>query len=281
LKPRLLEAMPRTSTELGRLVTLDRLKAERSLDGTLDVEIEITSHPEGIREDYPSLAKYVSKFVRPVEMNLSTTDYSGTRWLWVKARNLTTTSRFRLSSGQLAPLEGPPRRMPEKLKLNVDWSTKAGPFRVGFRNLRGNVRLVRRRDERELEVSWREPPAWRIPFLFEPLVRGALRHPFEGEGIQYRLRLDAEERNSTRLTSRFYMEVKDTWLMRRFGGSGSKARKLAVQAEREAAEFRAEVLAALHSDVLSLLGEKIGLDRFVRRVIQPTICQSPLTGLEC
>ena len=71
-------------------------------------------------------------------------DTSGTPWWRLELAELLWTFRFRVRDGSLVPLEGSAeRRLPDRLRLAIDFSTKAGLFTIGVRGLVADVTLTR------------------------------------------------------------------------------------------------------------------------------------------
>ena len=251
---RLLASLPRTSRVLGRLATLERLEPAHAGNGTTAVTFRATLHPERIEAELPAYARYLEKYLRPVELSLQAYDLAGKRLWAVGFRDLTLTAALRVHGGALTALAGPPRRQPERLRVVLDLSTRSGMFRVGFRDLAGDLTLVRTRWTKAFDAVWREDPGWRVPFVVEPFVKSTLRRPFEGEGTWLRVALDGEPGEPTRIGSGFRMAVQESWLVRRLGGlvTGA-ASEFREKVEKEADRYHHEVLLALREDVVALL----------------------------
>ncbi len=253
LEARLAIAMPRAAQALGRLYTIERLEMDPRPDGTTDFRFAAKIEPERIAAESPDYARYLERFASSSEMDVVGFDASGAKLWSVGFHDLILTAHLRIWNARLAPIEGPARRLPDEFRVKMDYSEKSGPFRVGFRNLETDVALIRTPTETGFIAAMNKSPDWRIPFLFDPFVKGALTRPFDGEGIVMRVALEESESDEepTRIRSGFRMVVKETWVMRRLGDSGG--RKLEDEADKEASRFHYEALEAVRGDIVALL----------------------------
>ncbi|HSF20248.1 MAG TPA: hypothetical protein VLK65_32340 [Vicinamibacteria bacterium] len=256
----LLRLLPETKNAWGRLGTLDGLERRQLDDGTTAVTLRVSLHPDRIEEAFPDYARYLDKAVRPIEMELDVLDEEDTPWCRVELEDLGIEAHLRISHQGLVPLHGPPRQLPERLVTVTSLSTKAGWFRVGFRNLRSRLRFQRRPDEIEIAFLYLDEPEWRIPFLVEPFLTSALRYPFEGDGVEITTRFHRRADGGTLMASEFRMAVKETWLLRRVGGGFG--REYDDSAEKQRRQFAAEVIGALKRDIRAVLsGESASAPR--------------------
>lgn len=247
-------ALPRTAASLGRLVRLERLDPTLQPDGATHLGVRFVFEPERVRKEFPAYARYLERFFEPIEMNIQVQDEQGRRWWALDQRQLRVNARFRVHDGRLAPLDAAPGRMPERLRVKVDLSTKSGLFRVGFEELWVEVRLVRTPEEKALEVVGRESPRWRIPFMVKPLMRSALDRPFTGDGVRFDLGIRGGEDGLTRAEVGFRFVVFESWIVRHMGGFVSSATNaFREEAEEEANRFQGQVLTAFRDDVEALL----------------------------
>jgi hypothetical protein len=252
---RLLASMPRTAASLGRLVTLDSLVTAPLGDGSTELSLEVTIHPEGVSDEFPAYARYLDQYAEPVEMRLLARESESGSWWELRLRQLRFSLRARVHRGALAPLAGEPAGMPERLGLDVDLSTRSGLFRVGFERLEAELRLLRTEDEKAFRAIWRRDPEWRIPLLFEPFLKGALNRSFEGEGAWIEVSLSRQpEASATTLSSQFHLVVREAWIIRRLGGLVTGAvSAFREKVEAEADRFHGQVLRAVRDDVHELL----------------------------
>jgi hypothetical protein len=158
--------------------------------------------------------------------------------------------------GRLVPLAGPPRRIPDRLRARVELTTKTGLFRSGFRDLVGEVRLQRDLASPGFLARFPREPDWRLPFLVEPLLHASLRRPFEGEGALLTYALEGGPGGRVRVARRAELSVRESWILRWFGGIvGSAASDYRRTAEAEAELFSYELLEALREDLGALIGQ--------------------------
>ena len=251
---RLLAALPRTRVSLGRLVRLVELRAHRLADGTTSISLTARVEPERIADEFPEYSRYLAKYAKPLRLNMQAYDMEGRRWWGIDVRDHTTTLRARVSGGSLAPLEGPVASEPERIRVSVDASTKAGLFRVGFNGLVADVQRVDRGSRQAFAAAFNEEPQWRIPLVFRPFLRSPLSRPFEGEGVLLSMSLESEPDGRFFLRRSFRMAVRESWITRRMGGVVSGAlSEFREKAEQEADQFTGEVLEALRADVVALV----------------------------
>jgi hypothetical protein len=181
-------------------------------------------------------------------------DLQGAEWWLVSLEDGRLSARLRVQGGFLAPLEGRPRRLPRRLWVTLDLTTKAGPFRVGFAELSAYVELARTPDRRSFAASFKDEPRWSLPFLVKPLLRSPLRRPFEGEGARFEGAI-LDDGPQTLLVREYRMAVKESWVIRWLGGlMGTAVSDFRRGAEQEADRFTAEFLQALRADLLDLAG---------------------------
>jgi len=259
------QATPRTAASLGRLVRLVRLDPTLQSDGATHVGVGFVFEPERIRREYPAYARYLERYFGPLQMNVQVYDEEGRRWWGLDQRDLRVALRFRVYQGRLAPLEGAPRPLPDRLRVKLSLTTKSGLFRVGFENLLLDVRLIRTPGEKAMTLEAREPPHWRIPFVVKPLMRSALDRPFADEGARFGAGVRAGDDGLTRVEIQFRFTVLESWIVRRMGGFVAGATsEFREKAEAEANRFQGEVLQAFRDDALALLGREPGALRSAR-----------------
>jgi hypothetical protein len=250
---RVRQALPRTTVALGRLVSLETLTLAPAASGGAGVTVGLRLSPQGIRAGFPRYATFLERYALPMRLHAVVSDTAGERFWQVESEDGHLTLRARIHDGDLAPLEGPPRTLPESLHLRLEYSLKPGLFRLGFRNLETEVTLVREPREKGFAARFRHSPEWQLPMLVEPLLRSPLRHPFTGEGAL--LAFAIRDGSPTLLVFEYRLEVKESWILRWLGGSaGSMVGAFRGGAEEEADRFSGEALAALRADVFALFG---------------------------
>jgi hypothetical protein len=248
------QALPRTTAALGRLFSLETLTLAPAASGGAVVTIGLRLSPQGIRAGFPHYAAFLERYALPMRLRAVASDTSGERFWEIESADGRFALRARIHDGDLAPLEGRPRALPEALHLRLDYSLKPGLFRVGLRNLETEVTLVREPHEKGFAARFRHAPEWQLPVLVEPLFRSPLRHPFGGEGAL--LAVAIRDGPPSLLVFEYRLEVKESWILRWLGGSaGSMVGTFRGGAEEEADRFSGEALSALRADVFALFRE--------------------------
>ena len=255
VRPVLKSLLPRTAESLGRGLALEALRLERDETVSTAVFAEARYDLESLAQAFPRYASFLRRYVLPIQLRLEIIDGSGGVFGALEAQEGRYTLRARIRDGHLVPLEGRPRPSPERLRLRLDLTSRAGVFRYGVHDLEGDVRLVGMSGEWRFEAMFGREPGWVIPFLVKPFLRSSLRRPFEGDGafVAYALR---ENRSGMTLVSRdFRIAVKESWLVRWLGGNtGAAVSSFREGAEVEADRFNGEALVALRADLIRLLG---------------------------
>ena len=188
LRAELAAVSPRTSAVLGTVFSLDSLRPVHLSDGSTLTTLGASVHSDRLRPRYPALADYVHKYVDPARFRYLLTDRGGTPFLDLWQRDRALVVRVRTLNGELVPLAGPARPLPDTLQLHVDFSVKVKIFRVGFHGLVMDFVNARRGDdERDWTVTAKKEPQWDLPLITARLLRAPLRRPFAGEGSLFRL----------------------------------------------------------------------------------------------
>jgi hypothetical protein len=255
VRPELRRLLPRTAEALGRGLALEALRLEHDATGSTAVFAAARLDLESLARGFPRYASFLGRYVLPIRLRFEVDDGKDAVLLSLEGRDGLFSLRTRIRGGRLVPLEGDPSARPERLRLRVDLTSRAGVFRYGMHGLEGDVRLVGRPGEKRFEAVFGREPRWVIPFLVKPLLRSSLRRPFEGEGafLAYALR---ENGSGMTLVSRDYrIAVKESWLVRWMGGqTGEAVASFREGAEAEADRFSGEAFAALRADLIRLLG---------------------------
>lgn len=248
------EVFPRATAAFSRLFDLETLDLAAS-GGATSVRVSLVLRPEGIQDFSPRYAAFLRKFVPPMQLRVEARDAHATWWT-IEAEQMRLTLRLRTMDGRLVPLEGDDRRrVGDRLRLGVDYSTKQGLFRVGVRDLVADVALVREPHTKAMIARFQEQPDWRLPFLIEPLMRGSLRHPFEEGGIEVAWSLRGAGDGPTLAVREYRLRVRESWIVRWLGGLSDQAvSEFRRGAEAESDRFSRECLLALRDDVAAALG---------------------------
>jgi len=249
------EDFPRSVAAFSRLVAVEELDLRRDADGATAVRLALRLRPDGIRAEAPRYASFLEKYGTPIRARARAEDVSGRAWWLVEVADNRWTLRLRVRGGSLVPLEGPATdRLPGELRVSVDYATRMGPFRIGLRGLVARVGLIRTPGEKALIAHFLEEPDWQLPFLVEPLMRGPLRHPFEGDGSALSYALEGQTSGPTLLVRRYRLAIRENWLVRWLGGQTNTAvSEFRGGAESEADRFSRLCLLALRDDLVELL----------------------------
>lgn len=253
-RPLVASELPRAAAALGRLYTLESLDLGEAAGGGRSISAVVTSRPAGIEKEFPRYARYLRKYVGPARFRVTADDPEGGRWWEADGRDGRFTVRVRAQGGNLAPLEGAPRRIPERLRVRADFSTRVGLFRVGVAGLEADVRLFRAPRAKSFTAVFDRPPQWQLPFIIKPFLRASLRRPFEGQGalLSFAAREDAAQ---TMLVRDYRLAVRESWIVRWLGGRAQEAMdEFRMGAEEEADRFLGQALAALREDLRALAG---------------------------
>jgi hypothetical protein len=241
---------PTATDVLGRLLRLDSIDATPLPDGSTLVALRVLVDARPLERDLPAFARYVEQYVYPASYRFRLTDRTGADWFDAEARRRILTIRFRSRGGELQPLIGARRPMPDSLVLHVDAAAKLGLFTVGVRRMEGDFVHLRRPGERGWAMRFRREPEWRLPLVTEQLLRAPLRRPFEGDGILFALSLRDAPGGQTLLTRTLDGTVRESAITRFLGNLGFGAMSdFAGKVEEEENRFLVALFGALRRDV--------------------------------
>ncbi len=248
-------AFPRTTRTLGRLLAIDSLQTQRLADGSTVVTLGIALHPDRLRAEFPSFAKYVEKYVEPAKYRFTLRDAAGGVWMDIVSRDRLTTLRMRVRDGRLVSLAGAPRPMPDTLQLRMNFTARFMVFDVGFSELLADFVMVREPNARAWSMRFRREPKWHLPLAARHLIRSPLRRPFEGEGASFYLGVRDADDGPTLLERRAAGVVRESAILRWLGALGGRAvGDFEGKAEAEENRFLAEAFDALRQDLRALAG---------------------------
>lgn len=251
------QAFPRAAAAFSRLFHLETLELLPENGGATAVRLAIRAKPDRIRETAPRYATFLEKVAEPMRASATASDTSDATWWRLELAELLWTLRFRVRDGSLVPLEGSSeRRLPDQLRVRIDFSTKAGLFTIGVRGLVADVTLTRTPHEKGYTARYRQAPDWRLPFLVKPFLKKSLRFPFEGPGSFSTYALRGASDGPTELVRDYGIRVRESWIVKWMGGLGDSAvGEFREGAESESDRYWGECLHALRDDVMSLLNE--------------------------
>lgn len=247
-------AFPKTATALGRLLSIDTIITTSQLDGSTLVAMQIRIDARNIAPGFPSYAKFLQKYVEPTRYRVRLSDRNGAEWWDAQAVNRILTVRFRTRNGELQPLSGGVRRMPDTLVLMTDAIARMGMFSVGFSNMVGEFVHVDTPRERAWQIRFRQEPKWHLPLIAERLLSSAIRRPFEGQGVYFKLGMRLGPSGQTISERVIDVAVKESAIMRWLGNLGFGAMSdFAGKVEEEENRFLIELFRAMRTDMENLV----------------------------
>ena len=245
--------MPRTTTTLGRMFSLDTLHTQRLSDGTTAITIVTSVHPDWLKAQFPLYGKFVDKYVAPSAYHIVLRDGRGVRWVDASAGDKRFTLRLRVQNGGLVPLDGAVRPMPDTLHLTMDASTKFSIFTIGMRGMQGTVVFLRSASERGWGMRFDHAPEWQLPLFTGSMLRTPLRRPFEQGGVVGKFSFRTGAGGQTYISRDFRVAVQESAVTRFLGGfSGSAFSEFDGPAEKDENRFNAELFQAMRDDLRNL-----------------------------
>ena len=249
-------AAPRTSGALGQLFSLDSLLPTRLADGSTAVTLVVGMHSDRLRRRFPAFGDYLRRYVDPLRYRVVVTDQGGTPFFEAIGGDKRVTVRLRTCDGELVPLSGTPRPMPDTLALLVDFKAQVKRLGVGFRGLR--MQLVHVRHDAS-ENSWvvradREPE-WEFPLAMARLIRAPLRRPFAGEGSLFRIGVRGDGSGQTVIVRQIRLFVQESAILRFLNSlSGAAFSEFEDRVDREENTWLREVFAGMRADARAAIG---------------------------
>ena len=241
---------PRTAAALGQLFSLDSVRPSRLADGSTAVTLVIAIHSDRLRRRYPAFGDYVRRYVDPLQYRALVTDRSGISYFEVTGRDRRTTVRLRTHRGELVPLTGPIRPMPDTLSVQMDFKARVKRLGVGFHGLRMDLIHLRRGDvENSWVVTARREPEWDFPLAMGRLIRAPLRRPFAGEGSLFRLGIRRDGTGQTVIVRQLRLYVQESAILRFLNSlSGAAFSDFEDRVDREENAWLREVFAGMRGD---------------------------------
>ena len=245
---------PRTAAALGRLFTIDTLRATPDREGATIYELAIRLTPEILKATMPQYAAYIDKYIGKGKYRITLTDRTGARWFDAWAANHYMHFKVRSKGGRFAPLEGAVREMPEALTIRLDMSMKILIFTVGWNEMVGEFNVINTPNERGWAMRFAREPEWRLPPTVGRLLKSPLRRPFQGQGIPVRISIRDNPGAQTLLNRRGTLVVQESGILRFLNRlSGTAVGDFLGPAERQANRFNADAFRALRADVAAIL----------------------------
>jgi len=247
-------SFPRTSAALGRLFTIDTLRAFPDSEGATTFDLAIRLTPEILRATMPHYAAYIDKYISKGKYRITLTDKTGARWFDASAANYYLHFKVRSKGGHFVPIDGAVRPMPEDLTIHMDMSMKILVFTVGWREMTGDFDIINTAHERGWSMRFAKEPEWRLPPTVGYLLKSPLRRPFKDQGIPIRVSIRDNPGSQTILNRRGALVVQESGILRFLNRlSGTAVGDFLGPSEREANRFNADAFRALRLDVAALL----------------------------
>ena len=247
-------ALPHAAAALGRLWSLETLAVAHDADGSARVDLVARQDAAGLEPHFPRYASFIRRYAVPLRFALDVEDERGARFLEVRFQESRLRLCLRTREGTLVPLAGGRSELPERLRARGEFSTRAGLFRIGLRDLESEVTLVREPDRQGFRARFRREPDWVLPPLVEPLFKAPLRYPFAGEGASFDLVVQGDGSRPTLFVSDSLFRVRESWIVRWLSSFTSVAvSDFRGGAEDESDRFAYEAILGLRADVVALL----------------------------
>ncbi|MEX2177354.1 MAG: hypothetical protein WD801_01500 [Gemmatimonadaceae bacterium] len=245
--------IPVASATLGQLFRVDSIRTTHLPDSSTLAVFALTITPAGVESRYPAFAKYMRRYGGTARTRWTLSDQSGTPWLALSLHDGHMTFRVRSQRGQVVPLSGTSRPIPDSLALTGDFTMPVSFFTSGFRDLRTRFTLTRTAHEVGFTIVSREEPRWVLPLITERLLRTPLRRPFQGEGALFGMSVTDTTGAQSILRRQLHLEVKESGILRFI----TRLTTIALSdyrgaAEREQMAWLREVFTALTADVRKL-----------------------------
>ena len=249
-------AAPRTSGALGQLFSLDSLRPARLGDGSTAVTLVVGIHSDRLRRRYPAFGDYVRRYVDPLRSQVVVTDRGGTPFMDVVVNEQQVTIRLRTCGGEIVPLTGAVRAMPDTLELLVDFRARVKHLGVGFHGLRMELVHVRHdASENSWVVTARHEPEWDFPLAMATLIRAPLRRPFVGEGSLFRLGVRGDGTGPTVIVRQIRLFVQESAILRFLNSlSGAAFSEFEDRVDREENAWLREVFSGMRADARAAIG---------------------------
>lgn len=247
-------SFPRTAAVMARLFTIDSLSFKPGPQGTTTVTLIAGFHTETLRKTAPHFADYIAKYVENSGYRFLVTDKTGAPFFDIVGANRKLTIRYRVRGDGIVSYLGPPRPMPDSLRLISDLTMRVKMFDVGWRNLVADFTISRGERSRSWLFVARTEPEWDLPLVTARLIRAPLRRPFQGAGSSFELAVMDSAGGQTVFARRARLEVKESSILRFLSSLVSRVfDDLDAAVEREEAAFVRELMGAFQQDARAVL----------------------------
>lgn len=246
-------AFPKSAQAFGRMFTIDSINTATQSDGSTLVALHILVGDDNLKSQFPAFAKFVARYVETARYRYRLSDRAGSDWFDAQQADKRLVIRFRSHHGELQPLLGAARHMPDSLLINVDVLAKLSFFTVGVTKLQGDFVHVHTATERGWAMRFTKEPEWHLPLFTEKMLQTPLKRPFEGTGLVARLGLKDGRDGQTLLSRQFDVAIRESAIVRFLGNLGFGAMNdYAGAVELEEHRFIAEGFAAMRGDIAAV-----------------------------
>lgn len=243
-------AFERTGNHMSLMFSLDSLRTASPGDGSTTVTLGVSFQPDRLRQIYPFLAGYVDRYIMPANYRVRLTGRPGTTYLDAIGGEGDLVIRLRSRDHRLISLEDPAVPIPDSLTLHAEGNTRYRLFRIGFHRLQGVFTIERGPNHRAWRFRFDREPEWDFPPFVARLIRGPLRRPFEGRGIEFMLGVRNDLGGQTLSVRTLRLAVRESAIMRWLGSLGASAfGEFSGRTEAEENHFLYALFAALRQDV--------------------------------
>jgi hypothetical protein len=247
-------AFPRTSAVMSKLFTIDSLSLTPGPAGTTIVGLVVGIHTEKLERTAPHFAEYVARYVQNSRYRFLVTDRTGVPYFEARGADRSLRIDYRTRASGIVSSLGPPRPMPDSLRMTSDLTMHVRMFDVGWRNLVTDFTINRTERSRSWLFVARTEPDWDLPLVTARLIRTSLRWPFHGPGSSFEIAVIDSVGAQTILARRARLEVKESAILRFLSSLISRVfDDLDAEVEREEAEFVRELMGAFQQDTRALL----------------------------
>jgi hypothetical protein len=248
-------AFPRSAAVMSKLFLVDSLSLRPGPQGTTLVNLAVGFHTEILRRTAPHFADYLAKYVDNSKYRFLVTDRSGVPYFEARGANRKLVIQYRVRDDGIVSTLGPPRPMPDSLRLVSDLNLPVKVFDVGWHNLTTDFIIGRSERSRSWLFIARTEPQWDLPLVTARLIRSPLRRPFQGAGSTFEIAVIDSAGGQTILARRARLEVKESAIMRFLSSLVARVfDDLDAAVEQEEADFVRELMSAFQQDARTIMG---------------------------
>jgi hypothetical protein len=245
---------PRSSAVMSKLFRIDSLSLRAGPQGTTMVDLALGIHTDVLRKTAPHFADYLSKYVDKSRFRFLVTDKAGVPYFEIAGGDRKLNVHYRTRADGIVSTLGPPRAMPDSLRLVSDLVMRVKVFDVGWRNLVTDFVISRGDRSRSWLFTARTEPEWHLPLVTARLIRSPLRRPFQGAGSTFEVAVIDSAGAQTVLARRARLEVKESGILRFLSSLVARVfDDLDAAVEQEEAAFVRELMGAFQQDARAIL----------------------------